>query len=354
MLLTNFRVRNFKTFRDLELKNLKKVNIFVGKPNTGKTSILEALSLFLAKNPQMLISLLDERSMVGDDTCFESLFFDYKSDNVIVLESDSETLRVSPNFQNQSLVISERATSIGTLNSFYLANNLKFSYDSKNEKPFSSSISFNRVEMNKTAYSVSISKNESKKLMLSLNRIEFIAGLKNREYFNKFVDNLSAVLADNKKTKELQQKVKKFALEIKDLKFVGRNKILVQQKHLQHAIDFRLLGQGFQSYIFILIAILSNKKYIMIDEIENGLHFESIDLLLESILQSPKDTQFFITTHNKEILQRLALKLEKQDSKRGSVAVFNIYHNKENELIGGQYNGENFVYAINNGSEIRG
>ena len=54
MLLSDFRIRNFKTFKDLELKNLKKVNIFVGEPNTGKTSILEALSLFLAKNPCML------------------------------------------------------------------------------------------------------------------------------------------------------------------------------------------------------------------------------------------------------------------------------------------------------------
>lgn len=186
-----------------------------------------------------------------------------------------------------------------------------------------------------------------------MNSVEFIAGLKNREYFNRFIDNLSIVLTDVKKAKELQQKVKKFALDIQDLKFVGRNKILVQQKNLQHAIDFRLLGQGFQSYIFILIAILSDKKYIMIDEIENGPHFESIDLLLESILNSPKDTQFLITTHNGEILQRLASKIGERNKKTEDIAVFNIYHNKEQKLEAVQYSQENFIHAMSYGNEVR-
>lgn len=352
-MLQEFRIKNFKAFRDLKLNGFKKVNIFVGKANTGKTSILEALSLFLAKHPQMLISLLDERSMLGDDTCFESLFFDYKTDELITLESDLEKLELSPNFENQSLVISEQTTYIDRSNSYNLKNSLKFSFESKNKKSFSSSISFNKIET-KMAYNVSMSENDNKPFISSLNSIEFIASLKNREYFNKFVDNLSTVLADNEKAKELQQKIKEFALDIEDLKFVGGNKILVQQKGLQHAIDFRLLGQGFQSYIFILVAILSYKKYIIIDEIENGLHFESIDLLLESMFQTPKDTQFFITTHNKELLKNLALKLEKQDDKIKNVALFNIYYDKENKLRGVQYNGENFVHALINENETRG
>lgn len=125
VLLTDFKIKNFKAFDDFDLQNLKKVNIFVGKPNTGKTSILEALSLFLARNPQMLISLLDERSMVGDNTCFESLFFDYRTDSAIVLETNLASLKISPNFQSQSLVISERTASIDILDSYYLTKNLK-------------------------------------------------------------------------------------------------------------------------------------------------------------------------------------------------------------------------------------
>ncbi|TQR61424.1 AAA family ATPase [Campylobacter troglodytis] len=353
-MLKEFRIKNFKAFKDLKLNGFKKVNIFVGKANTGKTSILEALSLFLAKHPQILISLLNERSMLGDDACFENLFFDYKTNELITLESDLEKLELSPNFENQSLVISKQTAYIDRSNSYNLKNSLKFSFESKNKKSFSSSISFNKIETNQTAYNVSMNETEKRTFTSSLNSIEFIASVKNREYFNRFINNLSAVITDNEKAKELQQKIKEFALDIEDLKFVGGNKILVQQKGLQHAIDFRLLGQGFQSYIFMLVAILSDKKYIIIDEIENGLHFESIDLLLESMFQTPKDTQFFITTHNKELLKNLALKLEKQDDKIKNVALFNIYYDKENKLRGVQYNGENFVHALINGNETRG
>ncbi len=352
-MLKEFRIKNFKAFKDLKLNGFKKVNIFVGKANTGKTSILEALSLFLAKHPQMLISLLDERSMVGDNACFESLFFDYKTDELITLESDLEKLELSPNFENQSLVISEQTAYIDRSTSYNLKNSLKFSFESKNKKSFSSIISFNKIETNKTTYNVSMSKDVNKTFISSLNSIEFIASLKNREYFNRFINNLSAVITNNKKAKELQQKIKEFALDIEDLKFVGGNKILLQQKYLQHAIDFRLLGQGFQSYIFMLVTILSDKKYIIIDEIENGLHFESIDLLLESMLQTPKDTQFFITTHNEEILQRLVLKLEEKNKKMEDIAVFNIYHDKEQNLKAIKYSQENFIHAMNYGNEVR-
>lgn len=38
-------IENFKSIKTLELKP-KRINLFVGKPNAGKSNILEALSLF--------------------------------------------------------------------------------------------------------------------------------------------------------------------------------------------------------------------------------------------------------------------------------------------------------------------
>lgn len=347
MLLTSFKIRNFKFCESLDLENLKKINIFIGKPNTGKTSILEALSLFLAKNPQMLISILDERSMIGDDACFESLFFDCVPDKTIDLKSNTDLLSISPNFQRKRLVVSESNSS--DIGFSYMVNDLVFSF---NKKPYSN-ITFSQINENKIEYSVSVIENNYENLMNVLWDVEFIAGLRNREYFKKFLNNLSKILTDTNKAQELQKNVGKFTINIEDLKFVAGNKILIQQKQLKHAMDFRLLGQGFQFYIFVLVAILSGKKYILIDEIENGLHFESIDLLLESILNSPKDAQFFITTHNKEILQRLASKIGEKNKKTDSIAIFNIYHNKKQKLEAVQYSQENFIHAMSYGNEIR-
>ena len=43
-MLTNVEIQNFKSVRDLKF-DAKRVNLFIGEPNTGKTNILEALAL---------------------------------------------------------------------------------------------------------------------------------------------------------------------------------------------------------------------------------------------------------------------------------------------------------------------
>ncbi|WP_080055083.1 AAA family ATPase [Spirosoma aerolatum] len=39
-------ISNFKSIRHLKLKEFKKINLFIGRPNVGKSNLLEALSLF--------------------------------------------------------------------------------------------------------------------------------------------------------------------------------------------------------------------------------------------------------------------------------------------------------------------
>jgi hypothetical protein len=43
-MLKNVQIQNFKSVRDLSF-DAKRVNVFIGEPNTGKTNILEALAL---------------------------------------------------------------------------------------------------------------------------------------------------------------------------------------------------------------------------------------------------------------------------------------------------------------------
>ena len=43
MLMDSFEVENFRSLRHLKLEKLARVNLLVGKNNSGKTSVLEAL-----------------------------------------------------------------------------------------------------------------------------------------------------------------------------------------------------------------------------------------------------------------------------------------------------------------------
>ena len=56
-MLNEFTIEAYRGLKNLELKDLKKVNIFVGPNNCGKTSILESIILSrLLDNTDLFIS----------------------------------------------------------------------------------------------------------------------------------------------------------------------------------------------------------------------------------------------------------------------------------------------------------
>ncbi|MCF0057765.1 AAA family ATPase [Dyadobacter sp. CY356] len=44
--INHIEIKNFKSIRHLEIDGFKRINLFIGKPNVGKSNILEALSIF--------------------------------------------------------------------------------------------------------------------------------------------------------------------------------------------------------------------------------------------------------------------------------------------------------------------
>ena len=44
--IKNIEIKNFKSIRHAKIEDCKRVNVFIGYPNVGKSNILEALSLY--------------------------------------------------------------------------------------------------------------------------------------------------------------------------------------------------------------------------------------------------------------------------------------------------------------------
>lgn len=44
--IENIHITNFKSVRDCAIENCRRINLFIGRPNVGKTNIIEALSIF--------------------------------------------------------------------------------------------------------------------------------------------------------------------------------------------------------------------------------------------------------------------------------------------------------------------
>lgn len=58
--LHNFEVAGFRAIRRLAIPELRRVNLFVGKNNAGKTSLLEAIRLYLHRNTRSVTAVIYE------------------------------------------------------------------------------------------------------------------------------------------------------------------------------------------------------------------------------------------------------------------------------------------------------
>jgi energy-coupling factor transporter ATP-binding protein EcfA2 len=61
-MLKSFQIRNFRLFQHLEVANLGRVNLIVGKNNSGKSTFLEAVKLYAScASSEVLLSLIESR-----------------------------------------------------------------------------------------------------------------------------------------------------------------------------------------------------------------------------------------------------------------------------------------------------
>ena len=76
-MLESLEIENFRGIKKLKIDNFKNINFFIGKANTSKTSLLEAIYISLEQSPISLYMLFMLRNILNDDDAFESLFYDY-------------------------------------------------------------------------------------------------------------------------------------------------------------------------------------------------------------------------------------------------------------------------------------
>ncbi|HEB9350965.1 TPA: AAA family ATPase [Campylobacter coli] len=345
-MINSIEIKNFKGIKDLKLENFSKINFFVGKANTGKTSILEALFAFLLKNPNDIMMLLDVRRMHIDSDVFQSFFYDYLLEKKPTIKSDDIELIIDCDRNSQYTNIStNKNNTVTDLSSG--TNEINFIYkNSQGKKTFNIKKIFPNLDQIQFQHSLNL---DGSFVFPEINDVDFI--YQGSFYDNNLREYLSKIVEEKEKKEDLKKICKDFSEDIEELYF-SKNKIVIQKTNLKNAINFKLLGEGFKKYIAIQASILFGKKYILIDELENGLHYEGIEKLIETILNSKDDVQFFITTHNLELLQKLSEILH--DEKEEKVSVFNIYEDNEKNVKAIKFSQEKMTININNHNEIRG
>ncbi len=285
-------LKNFKNFEELSLSGLKKLNIIVGKNNIGKTNLLE--SIFIGSNPTNLynfIQLIVSRMKNFNPKILECFFYNNKEFFEINLAnkikgkffldySDTEIKGIKSIVENKEYVLQI----LEILNN-EIDNRLFFR---------KGQITFNQVPY-------------PKKIGFST---KFI-------FFDNVFDN--AHLLSELLKKGYREDILSVFNEIFNKNIVNifpdtdTLRIFVEEKNLRDeklTIPLSFYGSGTIRLFSIWLNTLqlyengnNLPKVLLIDEIENGLHYEVKPLIWKLLFKVMEDfgIQLFITTHDEEI-----------------------------------------------------
>ena len=294
----NVKIENFKSLRHVELTDCKRINVFIGKPNVGKSNILEALSLFsLCHNQGVTRGINPLRWYVRYENETE-LFFNGKAEenNTIKIQTNLADCKIS--FSNSGdltiSVLSEGIKSDITLQT----DDLGFLTIVKYLQLYIHS--FNKVKKYTFDYDqqlkVARGKNTSTRL-----RLPFLTP--------PFGNNLMQVIEQNSTlSEECIEFFKRYNLDLVFDKASNTLKIMKATKNGKEGIPrifllpYSSVADTLQRIIFYKTAIASNKDSILLFEEPEAHAFPPYIVHVTQEMIWSKENQFFLTTHSPFVL----------------------------------------------------
>ncbi|MFA5879642.1 MAG: AAA family ATPase [Candidatus Margulisiibacteriota bacterium] len=346
-------IENFRSLKKLEIENLKKVNLLVGRNNCGKTSALEALFLLSGmSNPQLPISIHNFRDLIltnSNDFCymFYNLDFTIPINLKGAFENKNRALIITPlketmdlNSNEQKKINEKQNTEIiatTSLKQTVKGINLQFQSD-KNQKLFDSQIYLqeNNIKLHVPNYKEDLK-------CTFLNNKTLIPGL----------DKKIGDLSKEKKLSPLINILKSIEPLIEDVRTIGN--LIYIDIGKENLIPLNIMGDGIQRILAILTTIHDMKDgVVLIDEIENGFHYASILILWKAIFAACKEynVQLIATTHSYECINAFSKEYNLIEPDGDDIRLFRI-DKIENKHKAYPYNPQVLKTGIEKEFEVR-
>jgi len=346
-MLESIEVKNYKVLDRIKVEGFSNINVFVGANNCGKTSLLEAMILnCIPTDPHIIVTLISNiiRSTTLDDGNLDIFFnqLDINKDIEISSNNKDMVLKIKPRIKD-SYQIEQNNQINATLNQHIKdvngRNIIGLDFEAKS----------NNKDVKKTYFELDGTKiTNYKKEYYQCFSAMFIP-----VNYNMNIIEIISLLRIQKKEQQLIEYMQIFDKNIIGIEVIG-NDVMVDLEYMPKKASWNIMGGGFKRYLFIIASVvLGAYKYLFVDEIENGLHFESTKKLIESIIELCKQTniQLFISTHSYEFLEILSsVALDKAYK---NIAVFNIKQTKLKGLQAYRYDMVDLDNLISTETEIR-
>ena len=328
--IDDIKIENFKCFENLAITGFKRVNLFGGKNNVGKTALLEAIELFVKSiNPTLLshfvFLLLKKRQSIFSRVEFD-LFY-----------KESMVLRIRNAVKNICIKLIEQND---------LLEEVDFTVDDMVMTPF------NVGDFLDQRLSIYIHPDSKKFPIASC----FVDTSRN----DKDIAALYGSILESDNDIFLNQSLNDFDKSLISFKSVplGNGQVVPKLKVDNRAklVSLSEMGDGISRYVTILCAIWASQNgFLFIDEIENGIHYSNYKKLWELIFMASEQAncQVFVTSHSKECIDAFnQVQLERSDN---TGMYFELYHSeRKKRIVAAGRDAEQLHYSLTHGAAIRG
>lgn len=274
--IKNISISNFKSIKQATIEDCARINLFVGYPNTGKSNILEAMSLFMYNdsNPQLKdiirIKTISNLFQAGNTQKPIAINFNQNYNlNYNLISSDRGILSLQ---NEQNTLILDRNFGINNSN---LTGQRFFD---------------NLLTVKKYTYKSDINYQDESKFELKA---------PHGDNFPQIVEQYKELRAD------LGELLKAFGLKFHYDKVNNEFNLLKEtDEYIYYTIPIDQIADSLRRLMFHKAAICSNKQTaLLFEEPEAHVFPPYIRKLTYDIKNDKQDNIFFITTHSSDILQ---------------------------------------------------
>jgi len=330
-MLNSLDIKNYRNLKHLRVNSLGRVNLFTGRNNTGKSTILEAVAIYatsadlgfiyqlLSERGENFKSITDSTKNSLDSTIksISSLFTDrlvgFEKEDAISIGSVENTLfGIETSIENslsirfvkyiedvlrdeQNSVVSRRRILID-MEQEQLQSNYKVGLETR----IGSKSYISPIEDERSSYQI------GSRAFDKDNTVQYIRTRNiDRDINGKLWDKITLT----EKEQYVIEALKIIEPSTERIAFIEENSRIrtpvIKLANSLSVFPLRSMGDGINRVLTIILALVnSDNGYLLIDEFENGLHYSVQSQLWNIIFNLAKilNVQVFVTTHSEDCI----------------------------------------------------
>ena len=347
-LISKISIKSYRGIGNLELNDLRQINILTGDNNSGKTSILEVINIF--GQPDLFRSWVnasrEERPLAPSGISLYERVNDFFNVNCMkkkvefMIETEAENIEIEMAAEDSEIQMTQKA--------YY--NKLGYYLLSESGEPELGGD--NLIDVPITFFIMKVNGVIQEKVTLCKGQ-RFIpqSTQKAKEKFSKCIVYirpfehtrarffLNDVLNNPELYQEILDILKEFdpgiiSINYDDGGFPGQGgyyKILSKENN--RALPLDMYGDGMKKAILLMSAVVKAKNgVLLLDEFETAIHTSAMNHVFKWILETccKLNVQVFLTSHSEEAINKV---LNCSEKLQEQIAVYTLYKDEEGNSV---------------------